>query len=44
MRWGSPEEIANLFVFAVSDAASYVNGAQLIADNAMNKSYAPMGE
>lgn len=44
MRWGSPEEIANLFVFAVSDAASYVNGAQLIADNAMDKSYAPMGE
>ncbi len=37
-RWGTPEEIANLIVFAVSDAASYVNGAGLIADNAMDKS------
>ncbi len=25
-RWGTPEEIANLIVFAVSDAASYING------------------
>jgi 3-oxoacyl-[acyl-carrier protein] reductase len=25
-RWGSPEEIANLIVFAVSDAASSING------------------
>jgi 3-oxoacyl-[acyl-carrier protein] reductase len=37
-RWGTPEEIANLIVFAVSDAASYVNGAALVADNAMDKS------
>jgi 3-oxoacyl-[acyl-carrier protein] reductase len=37
-RWGTPEEIANLIVFALSDAASYVNGAVLVADNAMEKS------
>jgi NAD(P)-dependent dehydrogenase (short-subunit alcohol dehydrogenase family) len=37
-RWGTPEEIANLIVFAVSDAASYINGAGLVADNAMDKS------
>jgi 3-oxoacyl-[acyl-carrier protein] reductase len=37
-RWGKPEEIANLIVFAVSDAASYINGAELVADNAMDKS------
>jgi NAD(P)-dependent dehydrogenase (short-subunit alcohol dehydrogenase family) len=37
-RWGTPEEIANLIVFAVSDASSYINGAGLIADNAMDKS------
>ena len=37
-RWGTPEEIAHLVVFAVSDAASYINGAELVADNAMDKS------
>ena len=37
-RWGSPEELANLIVFALSDAASFVNGAVLVADNAMDKS------
>src|SRR5262245_4334821 len=37
-RWGTPQEIANLIVFAVSDAASYINGAELVADNAMDKS------
>jgi 3-oxoacyl-[acyl-carrier protein] reductase len=37
-RWGTPEEIANLIVFTVSDAASYINGAELVADNAMDKS------
>jgi 3-oxoacyl-[acyl-carrier protein] reductase len=37
-RWGTPEELANLIVFALSDAASFVNGAVLVADNAMDKS------
>src|SRR5262249_50258369 len=37
-RWGRPEEIAYLIVFAVSDAASYINGAELVADNATDKS------
>jgi hypothetical protein len=32
------EEIANLIVDAVSDAASYINGAERVADNAMDKS------
>jgi 3-oxoacyl-[acyl-carrier protein] reductase len=37
-RWGTPEELANLIVFALSDSASYINGAVLVADNAMDKS------
>ena len=37
-RWGKPEELANLIVFALSDRASFVNGAVLVADNAMDKS------
>jgi NAD(P)-dependent dehydrogenase (short-subunit alcohol dehydrogenase family) len=37
-RWGTPVEIANLILFAVSDAASYINGAELVADNALHKS------
>ncbi len=37
-RWGTPQEIANLIVFALSDAAAFVNGAVLVADNAMDKS------
>ena len=37
-HWGSPEELANLIMFALSDAASFVNGAVLVADNAMDKS------
>ena len=28
-RWGNPEELANLIVFALSEAASFVNGAVL---------------
>jgi 3-oxoacyl-[acyl-carrier protein] reductase len=38
-RWGTPEEIANPIVFGVSDAASYINGGELVADNAMDKSW-----
>ncbi|CAH1663433.1 SDR family NAD(P)-dependent oxidoreductase [Chelatococcus asaccharovorans] len=37
-RWGTPEELANLIVFALSGRASFVNGAVLVADNAMDKS------
>jgi Enoyl-(Acyl carrier protein) reductase len=40
-RWGSPQELANLIVFALSDAASFVNGAVLVADSAMDKSSGP---
>lgn len=28
----------SLIVFTVSDAASYINGAEFVADNAMDKS------
>jgi 3-oxoacyl-[acyl-carrier protein] reductase len=37
-RWGTPEELANVIVFAASDRASYVNGAVLVADGAQDKS------
>jgi 3-oxoacyl-[acyl-carrier protein] reductase len=37
-RWGAPEELANVIVFAASDAASYVNGAVLVADGTQDKS------
>jgi NAD(P)-dependent dehydrogenase (short-subunit alcohol dehydrogenase family) len=37
-RWGTPQELANMIVFAASDAASYVNGAVLVADGAQDKS------
>lgn len=37
-RWGTPEELANVIVFALSGPASYVNGAVLVADNTMDKS------
>ncbi len=36
-RWGTPEELANLIVFALSDRASFVNGAVLVADNAQGQ-------
>jgi NAD(P)-dependent dehydrogenase (short-subunit alcohol dehydrogenase family) len=38
-RSGTPEEIANPIVFGVSDAARYINGGELVADNAMDKSW-----
>jgi NAD(P)-dependent dehydrogenase (short-subunit alcohol dehydrogenase family) len=37
-RWGTPEELANLIVFALSDINNFVNGAVLVADGAMDKS------
>lgn len=37
-RWAQPQELADLIVYALSARASYVNGATLVADNAMDKS------
>lgn len=37
-RWAKPEELADLIVYALSERSSYVNGAVLVADNAMDKS------
>jgi 3-oxoacyl-[acyl-carrier protein] reductase len=37
-RWAQAEELADLIVYALSARASYVNGAVLVADNAMDKS------
>jgi len=37
-RWGTPDEIANLIVFAASDRGSYINGAVLVADGGQDKS------
>lgn len=31
-RWGTPEDIANIALFLVSDEGSYVNGAIIVAD------------
>ena len=36
-RWGTPQEIAALVTFALSDAAGYVNGAVIVADGGMGK-------
>lgn len=37
-RWATANELADLIVYALSERASYVNGAVLVADNAMDKS------
>lgn len=37
-RWAEAQELADLIVYALSERASYVNGATLVADNAMDKS------
>ena len=37
-RWAESHELADLIVYALSERASYVNGAVLVADNAMDKS------
>jgi 3-oxoacyl-[acyl-carrier protein] reductase len=37
-RWAQAEGMADLIVYALSARASYVNGAVLVADNAMDKS------
>jgi gluconate 5-dehydrogenase len=35
-RWGTPEEIAGAVVYLASPAASFVNGAVLVADGGMS--------
>ena len=37
-RWGTPQELANLIVFALSDVCKFMNGAVLVADGAQDKS------
>jgi 3-oxoacyl-[acyl-carrier protein] reductase len=37
-RWGTPEELASLITFALSDVSAFMNGAVLVADGAMDKS------
>ena len=36
-RWGTPEEIAALVTFALSDVGGYVNGAIIVADGGMSR-------
>lgn len=38
-RWGNPQEMAGPAVFLCSTAASYVNGATLVADGGMIETY-----
>ena len=38
-RWGIPREIAGPVVFLCTDAASYVNGACLVADGGMIETF-----
>ena len=41
LRAGQPEEMADVVAFLLSDRASYVNGAEIIADGgAMARCYA----
>jgi NAD(P)-dependent dehydrogenase (short-subunit alcohol dehydrogenase family) len=37
-EWGTPEELANLIVFAASGSVRFMTGAVLIADGGQNKS------
>ena len=35
-RWGTPEDIAGAVLYLASPAASFVNGAVLVADGGMS--------
>jgi 3-oxoacyl-[acyl-carrier protein] reductase len=39
-RFGSPEEIANVILFALSKDASFISGADLMVDGALHARYA----
>jgi NAD(P)-dependent dehydrogenase (short-subunit alcohol dehydrogenase family) len=39
-RFGSPEEIANVILFALSKDASFITGADLMVDGALHARYA----